>query len=142
MAVKVKNIIFLEEVLTIHALLSQYTRLTDWEWEYTSKIITLVLDSQILRDHNFWSASLREETSSFILLSSAFSDFNSEIGFLCYSFMLCSSLGTLVSHQNSVVLPEPDVFSRADISCSASTIWVLCFKMELQSQVKFAIVNS
>lgn len=104
MAVKVKNISFLEEVLTIHALLSQYTRLTDWEWEYTSEIITSVLDSQILRDHNFWSASLREETSSFIPLSSAFSDFNSEIGFLCYSFMLCSSLGTLVSHQNSVVL--------------------------------------
>lgn len=131
MAVKLKNISFPKEVLTIHTLLSQYMRLKDWEWEYTSKIVTLVLGSPILKDLYFWSASLREETSSFIPLSSDFSDFDSEISFLSYSFMLCSSLGTLVSHQNSVVLPEPDTFCRAEISCSASTIQVLCFKMEL-----------
>ena len=44
--------------------------------------------------------------------------------------MLFFSLGTPVSHQNSVVLPEPDTFSRTEISCSASAIQVLGFKME------------
>lgn len=125
---------------------------------HTSKIIILVLDSQSLRDLKFWSASLRAANLCFypssswffwfcqwnwfpclkIIVFSAFSVFP----FFYWEFMLFSSLGTLVSHQNSVVLPEPDTFSRTEICYSAPTIRVLCFKMEFQSKVKFAIINS
>lgn len=92
----------------------------------TSKTIVLVLDSQIWRDFKFWLTFLRKANICFCLCFSWFFGFRQWNGFSClrfvafsasfvfcffyWEFMLFSSSGTLVSHQNSVVQPESDTF--------------------------------